>query len=119
MAIFPAYLATSFINKFCSPPANRYSPFSDNRSPAQQDGLVDANKKNALHSGLPAHIPRLLVLFFLLGFSHQIGAQQHTPAAEKEGRTEKGWGLKERDGEKERKGILGVMKKRAILTEKP
>lgn len=45
MAIFPAYLATSFINKFCSPPVNRYSPFPDNRSPAQQDGLVDANKK--------------------------------------------------------------------------
>lgn len=59
-------------------------------------------KKNALHSGLPAHIPRLLLLFFLLGFSHQMGAQQHTPAAEKEGRTEKGWGLKERDGEKEK-----------------
>lgn len=45
MAIFPAYLATSFINKFCSPPVNRYSPFPDNRSPAQQDGSVDANKK--------------------------------------------------------------------------
>lgn len=45
MAIFPAYLAASFINKFCSPPVNRYSPFPDNRSPAQQDGFVDANKQ--------------------------------------------------------------------------
>lgn len=27
MAIFPTYLTTSFINKFCSPPLNQYSPF--------------------------------------------------------------------------------------------
>lgn len=48
MAIFPAYLATSFINKFCSPPVNRYSPFPDNRSPAQQDGLVDMQIKKCV-----------------------------------------------------------------------
>lgn len=36
MAIFPTYLTTSFIDKFCSPSVNRYSPLP---SPAQQEGL--------------------------------------------------------------------------------
>ncbi len=89
MAIFPTYLTTSFINKFCSPPVNRYSPFPTIE--VRRNKMVQWMKiKCVTLRSARSYPPRLLLL---LGFSHQNGAQQHTPATEKE---------RERERERER-----------------
>lgn len=89
MAIFPTYLTTSFINKFCSPPVNQYSPFPTIE--VRRNKMVQWMKiKCVTLRSARSYPPRLLLL---LGFSHQNGAQQHTTATEKE---------RQRDGEIER-----------------
>lgn len=100
MAIFPTYLTTSFINKFCSPPANRYSPFPTMQ--VRRNKMVQWTKiKCVTLRSARSHPPSLLLL--LLGFSHQNGAQQHTPATKKEGEREGGRAI-DREKEREREG---------------
>ena len=129
MAIFPTYLTTSFINKFCSPPVNQYSPFPTIE--VRRNKMLQWMKIKCVTLRSARSYPPSLLL--LLGFSHQNGAQQHTTVTEKErGRERQRETEREREREREREGegergregdrqrekeILGVMKSRGLFLQ--
>lgn len=112
MAIFPTYLATSFINKFCSPQMNRYSPLPTKE--VRRNKMVQWTKiKCVTLRSARSYSP---VFFSLLqDFSHQKrSATTHASHRERE----KGRGGTERPMQKQReRGILGVVKGREQFLE--
>lgn len=113
MAIFPTYLATSFINKFCSPQMNRYSPFPTIE--VRRNKMVQWMKiKCVTLRSARSYPPRLL--FSSSGFFPSKTERNNTRQPPRKRERERGDGRTDGETEKGKGNSWSDEKKRAILT---
>lgn len=114
MAIFPTYLTTSFINKFCSPPVNRYSPFPTIE--VRRNKMVQWMEIKCVTLRSARSHPRVFFFFWVFPIKTERNNTRQPP------RKREGYGERprEREGEREtERNSWSDEKKAAILTALP